>query len=193
MKTCRMKAVLALLLLLVPALAAPVFSNAASAAATAADTFSDPAMEARARNLQRQFRCLVCAGENVDESGSPFSADVRRLIREQIAAGRVTGLGTTGPEPSPLLPGLPTIAATVPGFEASIWLGLMMPAGTPAPAIARLHDAVNSILTAAATRAGMARGGAQPMPMSVAAFDAFLRHDIERQGEWIRLARIEAG
>jgi cytochrome c-type biogenesis protein CcmH len=88
MKACRMKAVLALLLLLVSALAAPVFSNAASAAATAADTFSDPAMEARARNLQRQFRCLVCAGENVDESGSPFSADVRRLIREQIAAGQ---------------------------------------------------------------------------------------------------------
>jgi len=123
----------------------------------------------------------------------PVMFDAIPTMREQIAAGRVTGLGTTGPEPSPLLPGLPTIAATVPGFEASIWLGLMMPAGTPAPAIARLHDAVNSILTAAATRAGMARGGAQPMPMSVAAFDGFLRRDIERQGEWIRLARIEAG
>ena len=88
MKPCRMKAVLAFLLLMAPALAAPVFFNSASAAATAADTFSNSAMEARARNLQRQFRCLVCAGENVDESGSPFSADVRRLIREQIAAGQ---------------------------------------------------------------------------------------------------------
>ena len=83
-----MKAVLALLLLMGPALAAPVFSSAAAAAAAAGDTFSNPAMEARARNLQRQFRCLVCAGENVDESGSPFSADVRRLIRDQIAAGQ---------------------------------------------------------------------------------------------------------
>ena len=71
-----MKAVLAFLLMMVPALAA------------VPDTFSNPAMESRARNLQRQFRCLVCAGENVDESGSPFSADVRRLIREQIAAGQ---------------------------------------------------------------------------------------------------------
>jgi len=88
MKTSRMKAVLALLLMMVPALAAPVFSSAAAAAAAAGDTFSNPAMEARARNLQRQFRCLVCAGENVDESGSPFSADVRRLIRDQIAAGQ---------------------------------------------------------------------------------------------------------
>jgi cytochrome c-type biogenesis protein CcmH len=88
MKTCRMKAVIAFLLLMAPALAAPVFSNSASAAARAGDTFSNPAMEARARNLQRQFRCLVCAGENVDESGSPFSADVRHLIREKIAAGQ---------------------------------------------------------------------------------------------------------
>ena len=72
-----MKAVLAFLLMMLPALAAPMEG-----------TFSDPATEARARNLQRQFRCLVCAGENVDESGSPFSADVRRLIREKIAAGQ---------------------------------------------------------------------------------------------------------
>ena len=72
-----MKAVLAFLLMMLPALAAPMEG-----------TFSDPAMETRARNLQRQFRCLVCAGENVDESGSPFSADVRRLIHEQIAAGK---------------------------------------------------------------------------------------------------------
>jgi len=72
-----MKGVIAFLLLMIPALAAPV-----------ADSFSNPAMEARARNLQRQFRCLVCPGESVDESGSPFSADVRRLIREQIAAGQ---------------------------------------------------------------------------------------------------------
>ena len=82
-----MKAVIALLLMMVPALAAPSYA-ASTGAATAPDTFSNPAMESRARNLQRQFRCLVCAGENVDESGSPFSADVRHLIREQIAAGQ---------------------------------------------------------------------------------------------------------
>jgi cytochrome c-type biogenesis protein CcmH len=88
MKTGGMKAVIALLLMMIPALAAPS-SNAASAGATAVgDTFSNPAMESRARNLQRQFRCLVCPGESVDESGSPFSADVRRLVREQIVAGQ---------------------------------------------------------------------------------------------------------
>ena len=71
-----MKAVLALLLMLVPALAAPL-----------PDSFSDPAQEARARNLQRQLRCLVCQGESVDDSISTFSADIRHLVRGQIAQG----------------------------------------------------------------------------------------------------------
>ncbi len=84
-----MKAVIALLLMMVPALAAPAVSDAASAGATAvADTFSNPATEARARNLQRQLRCLVCQGESIDESGSPFAADVRHLVREEIAGGK---------------------------------------------------------------------------------------------------------
>jgi cytochrome c-type biogenesis protein CcmH len=69
-----------------PAICAPVFSDAASA--TAGDSFSNPATEARARNLQRQLRCLVCQGESIDESGSPFAADVRHLVRQQIAQGQ---------------------------------------------------------------------------------------------------------
>ncbi len=72
-----MKHVIALLLMMAPALAAP-----------APDAFSDPATEARARNLQRQLRCLVCQGESIDESGSPFAGDVRHLVRAQIAAGK---------------------------------------------------------------------------------------------------------
>lgn len=78
------KAVLAFLLWMMaagadiaPALAAPV-----------GDSFAEPAMEARARNLQRQLRCLVCQGESIDESGSPFAADVRHLVRQQIADGK---------------------------------------------------------------------------------------------------------
>jgi len=51
-------------------------------------SFADPALEARARHLQRQLRCLVCQGESIDESGSPFAADVRRLVRRQIADGK---------------------------------------------------------------------------------------------------------
>jgi cytochrome c-type biogenesis protein CcmH len=69
-------------------LAAPGFSHAAPTDVASVETFSDPGMEARARNLQRQLRCLVCQGESIDESGSPFAADVRYLVRQQIADGK---------------------------------------------------------------------------------------------------------
>ena|SRR5450755_1659262 len=83
-----MKHVLAFLVLAV-ALAMPAHSRAAAVRAVpVAETFSDSTMEARARNLQRQLRCLVCQGESIDESGSPFAADVRHLVRQQIADGQ---------------------------------------------------------------------------------------------------------
>jgi cytochrome c-type biogenesis protein CcmH len=78
-----MKQVLAFLLVLAASMPAP-----SHAAAGVAEAFSDSTLEARARNLQRQLRCLVCQGESIDESGSPFAADVRHLVRQQIADGQ---------------------------------------------------------------------------------------------------------
>jgi cytochrome c-type biogenesis protein CcmH len=69
--------ILLLLLLAAPAMAAP-----------AAGTFSDPAMEARARNLQRELRCLVCQGESIDESQAPLAGELRQVVRQQMAEGR---------------------------------------------------------------------------------------------------------
>ncbi len=57
-------------------------------AAMAPGTFSDPAMEARARNLQRELRCLVCQGESIDESGASLAAELRQVVRQQMAEGR---------------------------------------------------------------------------------------------------------
>jgi cytochrome c-type biogenesis protein CcmH len=72
-----MKYVVALLLLMVPAFAVPV-----------ADTFSSPVMEARARALQRQLRCLVCQAQSIDESNADLAADMRHLVRAQMRAGK---------------------------------------------------------------------------------------------------------
>ena len=83
-----MKAIVAFLLMLVPVLAMPTLSHAQPGTVAAIESFSDPALEKRARNLQRQLRCLVCQAESVDESNSPFAADVRHLVRQQIAQGQ---------------------------------------------------------------------------------------------------------
>ena len=51
------------------------------------EKLSDPTLEARAVQLQKQFRCLVCQGESLDESNAPLAADLRKLIRARILAG----------------------------------------------------------------------------------------------------------
>ena len=56
------------------------------------DTFvaplTDPELEARAKALQRELRCVVCQGQSIDESNAPLAADMRRLIREQLDQGK---------------------------------------------------------------------------------------------------------
>ena len=78
----------AVALLLLTNVAAPVLTAGIAIAAPMAGSFADPALELRARNLQRQFRCLVCQGQSIDESGAPLAADLRQTVREQIAQGR---------------------------------------------------------------------------------------------------------
>jgi tripartite-type tricarboxylate transporter receptor subunit TctC len=133
-----------------------------------------------------QARTAVIAGQ------VPMMFDAIPTMAEHIRVGRVRGLATTGPQRSPLLPDLSTVGETLAGYESSLWLGLMAPAGTPAPVVERLNAEVNRILASPATRGAQARLGAQPMPMTVAEFGRFLRRDVERQGEWIRMARIQA-
>lgn len=132
-----------------------------------------------------EARTSVIAGQ------VPMMFDAIPTMQPHAAAGRVRALATTGPRRDTLMPDVPTVAeAGVPGYEASIWLGVMVPAGTPRPVVERLHAAVNQYLDAPATRAAMAQQGAEPMPMGIDAFDAFLRRDIEAQRSAVLLARI---
>ena len=62
--------------------------GSAALAAPVADTFSNPAMEARARALQRQLRCLVCQGESIDESQAPLAGELRHVVRQEMAEGK---------------------------------------------------------------------------------------------------------
>ncbi|MBP0493960.1 tripartite tricarboxylate transporter substrate binding protein [Roseomonas indoligenes] len=122
----------------------------------------------------------------------PMMFDAIPTMEPHVSGGRAKALATTGLERDPLLPNLPTVSESgLPGYEASIWLGLMAPVQMPRPIIEKLNTAVNEWLAKPATRAAMAKQGAQPMPMSVAGFDAFLRKDVDTQRQYIRMAKIE--
>jgi cytochrome c-type biogenesis protein CcmH len=72
---------LAALLVLLAALASPV------AAVQPDEVLADPALEARARALSKELRCLVCRNESIDESHAPLARDLRLLLRERLVAG----------------------------------------------------------------------------------------------------------
>jgi tripartite-type tricarboxylate transporter receptor subunit TctC len=122
----------------------------------------------------------------------PMMFDAIPTMQPHVAGGRAKALAATGPQRDPLLPELPTVAeAGLPGYEASIWLGLMVPAQAPRPMVEKLNGAVNAWLARPETKAAMEKQGAQPMAMSVAEFDSFLRKDVETQGNYVRMAKIE--
>lgn len=85
-----MTRVLFLLLLLVGSFTASplLLAPRPAFAAPVPGTFANPAMEARARALQRQLRCLVCQGESIDESNAALAAQLRHLVRRQMAEGK---------------------------------------------------------------------------------------------------------
>ena len=105
--------------------------------------------------------------------------DSMTTMMPNIAAGQVRALATTGKARSSVLPDVPTVAeAGVPGYEATIWLGLMAPAGTPAAMIAMLNTEINDAVKRPEIVALWASQGAAPMSMTQAQFGAFLRDDI---------------
>jgi len=113
--------------------------------------------------------------------------DAISTIVGQVNAGKLKALGTTGNHRSPVTPNIPTIAeAGVPGYEATIWLGLMAPAATPKPVLEQLSAAVNQIINAPDVKNNWAKQGAVPMGMTPDEFGKFLREDIAK---WSKLVK----
>jgi tripartite-type tricarboxylate transporter receptor subunit TctC len=113
--------------------------------------------------------------------------DAITTMAANARAGKVRALASTGKSRSAVTPDVPTLdEAGVPGYETTIWLGLMAPAGTPRPALEKLNLEINKVLSSAEVKEGWAKQGAVPMGMSVDQFDKFLRADIVK---WSRLVK----
>jgi tripartite-type tricarboxylate transporter receptor subunit TctC len=109
-----------------------------------------------------------------------------------IEAGRVRALGTSGRVRSPALPNVPTLAeAGVPGYEATMWLGVMAPAGTPQPIVDRLNVEINKILARREIGDAWRAEGANPMIMKPGEFGAYVQSEIERWAKVIKANRIK--
>lgn len=119
--------------------------------------------------------------------------DAITTMAPNVAAGQVRALATTGTKRSELTPDVPTVAeAGVPGYEATIWLGIMAPAKTPKEIVEKLNREIEEVVSRADVKELWAKQGAVAMTMSPAQFDAFLRADIEKWATVVAAAHITA-
>ncbi len=104
----------------------------------------------------------------------------------QVRGGKVRNLAISSPARHPSMPDLPTVAETLPGYETSIWFGLLGPAGMPREVINRLHAETVKALRSADLRERFATLGADPIGDSVEEFTATMRKDTSRWAEFAK-------
>jgi tripartite-type tricarboxylate transporter receptor subunit TctC len=108
-----------------------------------------------------------------------------------IKAGKVRAMGTSGIKRSPILPDVPTIAeAGVSGFQATLWVGLMAPKGTPQPIVALLNRQITEILKRPDITAAWEKQGATPLTMTQPEFAAFMQVQVDKWAKVIKENRI---
>ncbi len=113
--------------------------------------------------------------------------DAVPAMAPNITDNQVRALATSGKKRSSVLPNVPTADESgVPGYEATIWLGLMAPAGTPKPVIDKLSTAVNAFVKRPDIVKLWTAQGAVPMSMTSEEFDKFLRGDIVKWAEVVK-------
>jgi tripartite-type tricarboxylate transporter receptor subunit TctC len=105
-----------------------------------------------------------------------------------IRDARLRALAVTSLKASPVLPGIPPLGSFVPGYEASVWLGLGAPKATPAATVAALNKAVNACLAEPAIASRIRELGAEPMIMSPSELDAFVAADTARWAKAVKFS-----
>jgi tripartite-type tricarboxylate transporter receptor subunit TctC len=117
--------------------------------------------------------------------------DAVTTMTESVKAGQVRALGTTANKRSKVMPDVPTIAeAGVPGYDATIWLGIMAPKGTPDEIVTKLNASINKAINRPEVLAAWDKQGAIPLVMTPAEFDAYLRKDIEKWASVVKAAGL---
>jgi tripartite-type tricarboxylate transporter receptor subunit TctC len=118
-------------------------------------------------------------------------SDATFTLEPLIKAGRMRGIATTGATRSAAFPDLPAVAEAFPGYEFTLWNGLLAPAGTPAAIVARMNAEVNKVLAEPAFIETNDRLGIQLTPMTPDAFGALIARDIARMAEAVRVANVQ--
>jgi tripartite-type tricarboxylate transporter receptor subunit TctC len=109
---------------------------------------------------------------------------------QQVRAGKLRALAVTSATRSQALPDVPTLAEFLPGYEASVWNGLVAPKNTPSEIIDKLYRKIDAALADPEIMARFAEVGSVPKSMTAADFGKFIAEDTEKWGKVIQAAKI---
>jgi tripartite-type tricarboxylate transporter receptor subunit TctC len=115
-----------------------------------------------------------------------FLSTFTQGMKSQADAGRLKILGVTSPGPTPLVPGVRPVAEVLPGYAVEAWFGVLAPAGTPAPVVARLHAAINGAIAQPELRERFQALGAAGSAVSPAQFGQAIAAEAQA---WATVAR----
>ncbi len=106
-------------------------------------------------------------------------------------SGRLRAIAVTTSKRSRVLPDVPAVAETLPGYSAGPWYGVLAPAGTPAPIVGRLNQEIVKILRSPEISQNLSSEGADPVGNTPAEFAAVLRAETERWGKVVRQTKMK--
>ena len=114
--------------------------------------------------------------------------DAMTTMAAQVKAGKVKALATSGKTRSTVMPDVPTLDESgVPGYESVIWLGIMAPANTPRAIVNKLNTEITKAVNRTDVKADWAKQGATPMQMTPDAFAKFVKEDIDK---WANIVKV---
>jgi tripartite-type tricarboxylate transporter receptor subunit TctC len=116
----------------------------------------------------------------------PVMMDTLSSVLPHVAAGKLRAIGVSSARRAAALPGVPTIAEAVPGYESAQWYGLLAPTGTPQEIIAWLHRETTAILRSANMKERLAAEGLEVVATSPDEFAALIKADIAK---WTKLVK----
>jgi tripartite-type tricarboxylate transporter receptor subunit TctC len=114
-------------------------------------------------------------------------------ILPHVKSGRVRALAVTSAQRAAMLPDLPTVADTLPGYEFTSWYGILMPAATPRPLVLRVNEEINRVLAQAEVKAYLEKQAMVPLGGAPEAFTARIKRESARWGKVVKDtgARVE--
>jgi tripartite-type tricarboxylate transporter receptor subunit TctC len=114
------------------------------------------------------------------------------VVLPHVKSGKVKAIAVTGEKRSRLMPELPTIAETLPGYNASGWYGLFVPAATPKPIVARLSSESIKVLKMPDVIERLSSQGAEPVGSTPEEFSTFVRKEIDKWANLVKVANMKA-